>query len=68
MKELIKELVRLAVLTAIVTIAFFGFVGFVALSLEGIDFLPQYIGGFGTFMLYSAVYALIISLIIKCKK
>lgn len=68
MKELIKELVRLAVLTAIVTIAFFGFVGFVALSLKGIDFLPQYIGGFGTFMLYSAVYALIISLIIKCGK
>lgn len=68
MKELIKELVRLAVLTAIVTIAFFGFVGFVALSLKGIDFLPQYIGGFGTFMLYSAVYALIISLIIKSKK
>lgn len=65
MKELIKELVRLAVLTAIVTIAFFGFVGFVALSLKGIDFLPQYIGGFGTFMLYSAVYALIISLIIS---
>lgn len=68
MKELIKELVRLAVLTAIVTIAFFGFVGFVALSLNGIDFLPQYIGGFGTFMLYLSTYALIISLIIKSKK
>lgn len=68
MKELMKELARLAILTAIVTIAFFGFIGFVALSLNGIDFLPQYIGGFGTFMLYLSTYALIISLIIKSKK
>lgn len=68
MKVLMKELARLAVLTIIVMVAFFGFMAIVALMLNGIDFLPQYIGGFGTFMLYSAVYALIISLIIKCKK
>lgn len=67
MKELIKELVRLAVLTAIVTIAFFGFVGFVALSLEGIDFLPQYIGGFGTFMLYLSIFTLIFCMLYNYK-
>ena len=47
MKEIMKELARLAVLTIIVMVAFFGFMAFVALMLNGLDYLPQYIGGFG---------------------
>ena len=54
MKDILKELARLAVLTIIVMVAFFSFMAFVAVMIEGINFLPQYIGGFGTFMLYVA--------------
>jgi hypothetical protein len=68
MKEIMKELVRLAVLTIIVMVAFFGFMAIVALMLNGLDYLPQYIGGFGTFMLYVAVFMLIFALIYKLKK
>lgn len=68
MKVLMKELVRLAVLTIIVMVAFFGFMAIVALMLNGLDYLPQYIGGFGTFMLYVAVFMLIFALIYKLKK
>lgn len=63
-----KELARLAVLTIIVMVALFGFMAFVALMLNGLDYLPQYIGGFGTFMLYVAVFMLIFALIYKLKK
>jgi len=58
MKEIMKELVRLAVLTIIVMVAFFAFMAFVAVMIEGISFLPKYIGGFGTFMLYVAGFML----------
>ena len=51
-----KELARLAVLTIIVMVAFFAFMVFVAIMIEGAEFLPKYIGGFGTFMLYVAVF------------
>lgn len=59
MKELLKELVKLAVMTVIVMAAFFGLLGFVVLMLKGITFLPPYIGEFGTFMLYVAFYLLV---------
>lgn len=59
MKDILKELARLAVLTMIVMVAFFAFMAIVALILNGLDYLPQYIGGFGTFMLYVAIYAII---------
>lgn len=68
MKEIMKELARLAVLTMIVMVAFFVFMAIVALMLNGLDYLPQYIGGFGTFMLYVAVFMLIFALIYKLKK
>lgn len=58
MKELLKELVKLAVLTMIIMVAFFAFMAFVAIMIEGIYFLPKYIGGFGTFMLYVAGFML----------
>jgi hypothetical protein len=56
MKEIMKELVKLAVMIVIVMTAFFGFMAFVALMINGLNYLPQYIGGFGTFILYSAVF------------
>lgn len=68
MKEIMKELARLAVLTMIVMVAFFAFMAIVALMLNGLNYLPQYIGGFGTFMLYVAVFMLIFALIYKFKK
>lgn len=68
MKVLMKELARLAVLTIIVMVALFGFMAIVALMLNGLNYLPQYIGGFGTFMLYVAVFMLIFAFIYKLKK
>jgi hypothetical protein len=68
MKDILKELVRLAVLTVIVMVAFFAFMAFVTVIIEGAEFLPKYIGGFGTFMLYVAVFMLIFALIYKLKK
>lgn len=68
MKDILKELARLAVLTMIVMVAFFVFMAIVALMLNGLDYLPQYIGGFGTFMLYVAVFMLIFAFIYKLKK
>lgn len=56
MKDILKGLARLAIMLAIITIAFFGFMAIVALMLNGLEWLPQYIGGFGTFMLYVAVF------------
>lgn len=63
MKDILKELVKLAVLTVIVMVAFFGFMAFVAIMWKGITFLPPYIGGFGTFMLYVAFYMLMFACI-----
>ena len=68
MKEILKDLAKLAVMTILVMVAFFAFMAFVALILNGLDYLPQYIGGFGTFMLYVAVFMLIFALIYKLKK
>lgn len=68
MKDILKELARLAVLTVIVMVSFFVFMAIVALMLNGLDYLPQYIGGFGTFMLYVAVFMLVFALIYKLKK
>lgn len=58
MKELMKESAKLIVGTVLVLLAFFGFMGLVALMINGITFLPPYIGGFGTFLLYVAIYAI----------
>lgn len=58
MKEIMKELARLAVLTVIVMVAFFAFMVLVAIMIEGAEFLPKYIGGFGTFMIYVAGFML----------
>ena len=68
MKDILKDLAKLAVMTILVMVAFFAFMAFVALMLNGFDYLPQYIGGFGTFMLYVTVFMLIFAFIYKLKK
>lgn len=56
MKEVIIDFI---VKLIIVIIGFTLLVGITALCIEGIEFLPQYIGGFGTFMLYVALFTLL---------
>lgn len=63
MKELVKESAKLLIGTLLVMLAFFGFLGIVSLLVEGLTFLPPYIGGFSTFMLYVAVFMLVFALI-----
>lgn len=63
MKDILKELVKLAVVTTIIMVAFFGAIGLIALMLEGIEVLPQYIGGFFTFLLYAAGFMLMFACI-----
>lgn len=63
MKELMKESAKLIVGTVLVLLAFFGFLGIVSLLVEGLTFLPPYIGEFGTFMLYVAFFMLVFALI-----
>lgn len=58
MKDILKDLAKLAVMTILVMVAFFAFMAFVALMINGLDYLPKYIGGFGTFMLYVAGFML----------
>ena len=67
MKEIMKELARLAVMIVIIMTIFFVAICLLALMLNGLEFLPQYIGGFFTFMLYTAVALLATALIIKLK-
>lgn len=63
MKDILIELARLAVMTTIIMVGFFGFIGLIVLMLEGMEILPQYIGGFFTFLLYVAFYLLIIAVV-----
>jgi hypothetical protein len=63
MKEILIELARLVVMTAIIMVGFFGFIGLIVLMLEGMEVLPQYIGGFFTFLLYVAFYLLIFAVV-----
>lgn len=67
MKDILKELVRLVVMTIIVMVAFFGFIAIVALMRSGLDYLPQYIGGFSTFMLYLSIFTLIFCMLYNYK-
>lgn len=68
MKEFILELARLAVQIVIVIICFTAFWAVVALIINGSNYLPQYIGGFGTFLLYAVFFALMFAGIKHFKK
>lgn len=67
MKEIIKELVQLTIMLILCIVVFFAVIGIICLMLNGIEILPQYIGGLFTFLLYIAGFTLFFALIIKTK-
>lgn len=56
---MIKYIVQLLLSVLLLLIIFFGGCFIVAMMIKGIDFLPAYIGGFSTFMLYVALFAIV---------
>lgn len=62
-----KTLIELIVSLLIVFGVFIAVMGAIALMLNGLDYLPQYIGGFGTFMLYLAIFTLIFCMLYNYK-
>jgi hypothetical protein len=62
-----KTLIELIVSLLIVFGVFTAVVGAMALMLNGLDYLPQYIGGFGTFMLYLSIFTLIFCMLYNYK-
>jgi hypothetical protein len=64
---MIKDILRMAVMTSVLLFAMFAFFAFVALLLEMGRFLPQYIGTFMTVMLMIAVILMTIAIIFNLK-
>ena len=62
-----KTLIELIVSLLIVFGVFTAVMGAMALMLNGLDYLPQYIGGFGTFMLYLSIFTLIFCMLYNYK-
>ena len=62
-----RTLIELIVSLLIVFGVFVAVVGAIVLMLNGLDYLPQYIGGFGTFMLYVSVFTLIFCMLYNYK-
>ena len=62
-----RTLIELIVSLLIVFGVFTAVVGAMALMLNGLDYLPQYIGGFGTFMLYLSIFTLIFCMLYNYK-
>jgi uncharacterized membrane protein YvlD (DUF360 family) len=62
-----RTLIELIVSLLIVFGVFTAVVGAMALMLNGLDYLPQYIGGFGTFMLYLSIFTLIFCVLYNYK-
>lgn len=68
MKDILIELSKIAVSIVLIMGVFFGIMGLVALMVKGIEILPQYIGGFLTFLLYVAFYAMLIAILFHFKR
>jgi hypothetical protein len=62
-----RTLIELIVSLLIVFGVFTAVMGAMALMLNGLDYLPQYIGGFGTFMLYLSIFTLIFCMLYNYK-
>lgn len=62
-----RTLIELTVALLIVFGVFIAVVGAMALMINGLDYLPQYIGGFGTFMLYLSIFTLIFCMLYNYK-
>lgn len=63
MKTLIELIVSLLTVFGVFTAV----VGAIALMINGLNYLPQYIGWFGTSMLYLAVFTLIFYMLYNYK-
>jgi hypothetical protein len=59
---MIKYIIQLLLSVLLLLVIFFGGCFIVAMMIEGLNFLPTYIGGFGTFMLYTSFILLGFSL------
>jgi hypothetical protein len=55
---MLKDLLRMAVMTSVLLFAMFAFFAFVALLIRLSEILPQYIGGFMTFWVIIATMML----------
>ena len=62
-----RTLIELIVSLLIVFGVFTAVMGAMALMLNGLNYLPQYIGGFGTFMLYLSIFTLIFCMLYNYK-
>lgn len=62
-----RAIIELIVSLLIVFGVFTAVMGAMALMLTGLDYLPQYIGGFGTFMLYLSIFTLIFCMLYNYK-
>jgi hypothetical protein len=62
-----RTLIELIVSLLIVFGVFTAVMGAMALMLNGLNYLPQYIGGFGTFMLYLSMFTLIFCVLYNYK-
>lgn len=63
MRSLIELIVSLLIVFGVFTIV----VGAIALMINGLNYLPQYIGEFGTFMLYLSIFTLIFCMLYNYK-
>ena len=64
---MVKDILRMAVMTSVLLFAMFAFFAYVALLLKMGRFLPQYIGTFMTVMLMVAVILMTIAIIFHIK-
>ena len=64
---MIKYIIHLVLSVLLLLIIFFGGCFIVAMMIEGLNFLPTYIGGFGTFMLYTSLFTIVFCVIYNYK-
>ena len=64
---MIKYIIQLVLSVLLLLVIFFGGCFIVAMMIEGIYFLPTYIGGFSTFMLYVSLFTIVFCVIYNHK-
>lgn len=64
---MIKYIIQLLLSVLLLLVIFFGGCFIVAMMIEGLNFLPPYIGGFGTFMLYVSLFTILFCMMYNLK-
>lgn len=64
---MIKLIMQLLLAVLLLLVIFFGGCFIIAMMIEGLNFLPTYIGGFGTFMLYVSLFTIMFCVIYNHK-